>query len=115
MFDLNELDYSKIKLFLLVALLQLLSLGAGFYSGYIYSFERNQPLLNYTTNPISKPQDKAIKASPATDRSNECLIKGSKSKIYHLPEGAFYDRTNAMECFATEQEAINAGYTKSTK
>jgi len=43
-------------------------------------------------------------------------IKGSSSKIYHVPGGAFYDRTtNPARCFQTEQEAIDAGFKKSSR
>ena len=43
-------------------------------------------------------------------------IKGSSSFIYHLPGGAFYDRTtNPVRCFDTEAEAIAAGFRKSSK
>lgn len=45
-----------------------------------------------------------------------CLIKGTKSRIYHVKGGAFYDRvTNPVVCFKTEDEARAAGYRKSTK
>lgn len=45
-----------------------------------------------------------------------CLIKGTKSKIYHLKGGTFYDRvTKPVACFKTEDEAKAAGYRKSSK
>lgn len=38
-------------------------------------------------------------------------IKGNaQSGIYHMPNGTYYDRTCAERCFATEDEAIDAGY-----
>lgn len=41
-------------------------------------------------------------------------VKGNEySGIYHVPGGQYYDATNARHCFATEQDAINAGYRKS--
>lgn len=42
-------------------------------------------------------------------------IKGNQSGIYHVPSGAFYDRTNPEECFATEAAAKAAGYRKSKR
>ncbi len=45
-------------------------------------------------------------------------IKGnvsSSGKIYHLPGGAFYNRTVAEICFASEQEAKAAGFRKSSR
>jgi hypothetical protein len=40
---------------------------------------------------------------------------GSSGKIYHMPGGAFYDRTSAEECFDTEAQAKAAGYRKSAR
>ena len=35
--------------------------------------------------------------------------------IYHMPDGAFYHRALAYECFATEEDAQAAGYRRSEK
>lgn len=47
------------------------------------------------------------------------LIKGNVNKrgkkIYHVPDGYFYDRTNAVEYFHSEEEAIAAGYKRSQR
>lgn len=115
MFDLNELDYSKIKLFLLVGLVQILSLAIGFYCGYTYCLESNTALLNYTTKSNIEPKEIDSQKNLPSLVTNNCPIKGSKSKIYHVPNGAFYDRTTPQECFETEQDAQSAGYTKSSK
>ncbi len=48
----------------------------------------------------------------------ECKIKGNisgKNKIYHVPGGSFYERTQAEVCFATEKEAQSAGFRKSQR
>lgn len=48
----------------------------------------------------------------------EGKIKGnisSSSKIYHLPGGSFYKRTNPELCFDTEAEAQQAGFRKSKR
>ena len=43
-------------------------------------------------------------------------IKGNASSmIYHVPGGAFYDRTKPEECFASEAAAQNAGYRRSMR
>lgn len=85
--------------------------------------------LNYTTNSNNNsntaqkpvPQAKSPAAANNTntaaavvDKSN-CNIKGSKSKIYHMPGGSFYERTNPAACFNSEEEAQTAGYTKSSR
>lgn len=58
-------------------------------------------------------------AGSSTDDPN-CVrkIKGnisSKSKIYHMPGGAFYARTVPEMCFSTEAEAVAAGFRKSQR
>lgn len=40
-------------------------------------------------------------------------INKKGEKIYHLPEGRFYNATKAKELFKTEDEAVKAGYRKS--
>ncbi|WP_218221153.1 hypothetical protein [Nesterenkonia sp. Act20] len=43
-------------------------------------------------------------------------IKGNaSSRIYHVPSGSFYKRTNPEYCFATESAAKAAGYRKSKR
>lgn len=43
-------------------------------------------------------------------------IKGNAgSHIYHMPSGAFYDRTNAEICFSSEGAARDAGYRKAKR
>lgn len=45
-------------------------------------------------------------------------IKGnisSSGKIYHLPGGSFYNRTNPEMCFDTEAQAQAAGFRKSQR
>lgn len=67
-----------------------------------------------TTNTNTKPANTNSKTTAAIDQNN-CPIKGSKSKIYHVPGGAFYNRTTPAACFNTEEEAQAAGYTKSSR
>jgi len=50
------------------------------------------------------------------DNDGNGLLKGSKSKIYHLPGGEYYDKTtNVVKWFKTESEAIDAGFRKSAR
>jgi len=43
-------------------------------------------------------------------------IKGNaQSGIYHVPSGQYYSRTMPEKCFATEQEAKDAGFRKSLR
>lgn len=63
--------------------------------------------------------DVAQSAATADDAA-ECggRIKGnisSSSKIYHLPGGVFYERTNPEMCFDTEAQAQAAGFRKSQR
>jgi hypothetical protein len=54
--------------------------------------------------------------SSGTNAKCEGQIKGSTGMIYHLPGGAFYDRTtNPAKCFDTEAEAQAAGFRKSSR
>ncbi|MDP9372908.1 MAG: hypothetical protein M3Q65_10765 [Chloroflexota bacterium] len=43
------------------------------------------------------------------------LTTSSGDAIYHVPGGAFYDRTIPEECFATEADARAAGYRRSQR
>lgn len=61
------------------------------------------------------PEKSSDKAIPNSATLGECNIKGSKSKTYHMPGGSFYDRTSAAQCFETEEEAVAAGYKKSSR
>lgn len=89
---------------------------------------------NYTTN-TSKTQTKQADGQPeaaqdmppaqtavagiSTKASAACKIKGNISakgdKVYHLPGGAFYERTRPEQCFNTESDAVAAGFRKSSR
>jgi uncharacterized membrane protein YqiK len=76
-----------------------------------------------------KEQEEKEKAQQAEQDKKEadqakaekaCLnIKGNTSssgeKIYHVPGGQFYDKTNAEQTFCTEGEAKSAGYRESKR
>lgn len=56
--------------------------------------------------------------SSRTTCPSDYPIKGNRSqstsvKIYHVPGGAFYDKTTPIRCFATEDTASAAGYRRS--
>lgn len=61
----------------------------------------------------------ASTSSSSSKSSGQALIKGNISskgeKIYHVPGGAFYDKTNAEQWFTTEAEAQAAGFRKSKR
>ena len=116
MLSFKELDLQKIKLWLLILLFQIISFIVGLYSGHtLWPITKPSSVItNYTTKQDEEP--KPITTKDVVNNSNsECPIKGSKSKIYHLEGGSFYDRTNPQQCFNTEEDAINAGYTKSSR
>lgn len=101
--------------------------GAGRSGGGTSSPTKRSSNSNYTTNSNAQakiqsnntnatPTNTAAANSTVTNtNTGECKIKGSKSKIYHVPGGSFYTRTNAAQCFSTEEEAQGAGYTKSSR
>jgi micrococcal nuclease len=69
---------------------------------------------NYTTKDGFQPEEKRSESF-----SDECKIKGNLSssgdKIYHMPDGAYYDVTEAERCFQSEKKAKGAGFRKSKR
>jgi len=69
-----------------------------------------------TVEPIPKA---TTNTSSNTSSSDKKLIKGNINskgeKIYHVPGGAYYNKTNPEEWFKTEAEAEAAGYRKSKR
>jgi hypothetical protein len=66
-----------------------------------------------TAAPTAAPAAIAPRANPFA--GGECPdshpVKGNAdSGIYHTPSSRYYNRTKAEECFATAQDAANAGY-----
>jgi micrococcal nuclease len=57
--------------------------------------------------------------APAESKDESCAIKGNISssgeKIYHLPDGQYYDVTKEEELFCSEKEAVQAGYRASKR
>ncbi len=99
----------------------------GFGTGRAEREFRKTPTVqtNYTTKtPENKGGDDPVNITaeppitPSTTGSTllSCNIKGTSSRIYHLPGGAFYERITApVACFETEAEAQAAGYRKSSR
>lgn len=79
---------------------------------YVYGSEGVDPSQNENKEDI--PDGKI-----PVDESGNHLIKGNiKSdgeKIYHVPDGAYYDQTEAEAWFKTEEEAQQAGFRKSKR
>jgi len=131
--EIKEKFYEK-KNYFAVALGFVLVFLLGFGTGIFEKDRRKAPtsLPNYTTNQqktVEKPatetkptvqagENKVLGQATSTEPTQECLIKGNisaNSKIYHVKGGAFYDRTNAEMCFKTEEEAVSAGFRKSSR
>lgn len=103
-----------------MVLIQLLSFGVGLYSGHNFwptTVVDSTNITNYNTNALS--ENTTVKETQTTENSSvDCKIKGnisSSNKIYHLQGGSFYERTTAEMCFNTEEEAIAAGFVKSSR
>lgn len=103
--------------FVLVALI-------GFILGRMTTYKYSAPEIKVEqafVSPNYNPNVSGVQTSQESSTSNQEVlcdgkIKGSSSMIYHIPGGAFYDRTTKpIRCFDTETEAINAGFRKSTR
>lgn len=72
---------------------------------------------NYTPT-VAGLQTNTAPIQAATTTTDNCAgkIKGSSSMIYHVPGGAFYDKTtHPTRCFDTEAQAQAAGFRKSSR
>ena len=81
-----------------------------------------EPAIDLTQvyNSLQQVAGQTTASGAAADTAINCegKIKGnisSSGKIYHLPGGAFYKRTNPEMCFATEADAQAAGFRKSQR
>jgi hypothetical protein len=93
----------------------------GFGLGQITSFTLDAPKIEiveqFNAPQVNTTQNTGSVQSSSVDNC-EGKIKGnisSSSRIYHMPGGSFYNRTNAEMCFDTEQEAQDAGFRKSQR
>ncbi len=63
--------------------------------------------------PTALESEPIIEPTASPEPPVERLIKGKrKSMIYHVPGSPAYQRTSADEWFASESEAVAAGYRK---
>lgn len=86
--------------------------------------EKNKQMIRKETTTFQVSQTIAAIASTLEKTKIEQqvitpMIKGNKNargeQIYHVPGGAFYERTNPVEWFQTEEEAVAKGYRKSAR
>lgn len=99
----------------------------GFGTGKFYGQNQKSYLksqINYTTKqPVNQTTVKtAIGESPAvkgTSTPVSCPVKGNinakGAKIYHVIGGMYYKIVKPEQCFATEGEALAAGFVKSSR
>lgn len=69
---------------------------------------------------IKSPEGEVpLKTVTNATSSAACVVKGNISskgkKIFHVAGGGFYDRVNPEQCFVTEEEAVAAGFVKSSR
>lgn len=67
---------------------------------------------------VQASSETTTEQTPAASVPSDCngKIKGSSSHKYHLPGGAFYDKTtHPIACFDTEEQAKAAGFVKSSR
>ncbi len=129
-----EINFVKIKLWLIIVIIQAGSFAMGMYTAHTYWIPKPQASakLDYSTEkaneqktePASTPATNTntsaapTNTSTSLDPTNCTTIKGNISganKTYHVPSGSFYDRTAPEMCFTTEAEAKAAGFTKSSR
>lgn len=84
----------------------------------IWSIENYATDKGYQQDETDATNEQTTNSAPSGD-CNEPTIKGNINsrgeKIYHVPGGAFYERTIAEEMFCTEEEAVKAGFRKSKR
>jgi hypothetical protein len=114
----------QVKIVLIVGYLLVFGLayGLGRLTAYRYSVPEIR-VEEVFSSPLNNSQNPGINQSASVVAGSiaECQgqIKGNigsgNSKIYHLPGGSFYDRTDPEMCFDTEAQAQAAGFRKSLR
>ncbi len=126
----TKLTEHKNTAILAVAFIGVFGLGYGTGSGVtantkVKNNQQNQ--INYNTLQKNSPQttndtttaeaDVTPPAQAPIAADAKCVVKGNISskgkKIYHMVGGAFYTTVKPEQCFATEAEALKAGFKKS--
>lgn len=129
----NSGKFEKYKRFTVVGLGLITAFVIGHQSSTTSSKSEIEPTANIANketqtdkkddSKITTPQETVLGIQTSQTKAGEsgqanCLIKGNisgKNKIYHLPGGSFYARTQAEMCFQTEAEAKTAGFRKSQR
>jgi competence protein ComEC len=100
--------------YLLVALL---AFGLGRLTAYKYKVP-NVRVEEVFATPLDNTANSGSVQSASVDNC-EGKIKGNINskgeKIYHMPQGSFYNRTDPEQCFNTEAEAKTAGFRRSSQ
>lgn len=117
--DLKELiKVNQDKIALTIGFLLVATLAFGL--GRITAFKNSAPEIRVEevfAAPLNNSENQGQVQSASVDNC-QGKIKGnvsSTAKIYHMPGGSFYTRTNAEICFNTEAEAKTAGFRKSSR
>jgi hypothetical protein len=110
----------KIALIIGYVLVAILGFGLGRLSAFTFNAPKIEIVEHFTAPQLDNTQNSGSVQSAIVDNPNNCSgqIKGnisSSSRIYHMPGGSFYNRTDAEMCFNTEQEALDAGFRKSLR
>ena len=99
----------------------------GFFTGKVDSLNANQPIIkieksdsNFSILKDAAPvvQETSSQGAQGDVLGTSCKIKGNVSasgKIYHVPGGSSYNRTQPEMCFNTEAEAQTAGFRKAIR
>ncbi|HEX5429784.1 MAG TPA: hypothetical protein VFX17_01750 [Patescibacteria group bacterium] len=122
----NFIRHNQQKIALAIGFVAVATLG--FWGGVDINKQAPQPTVsasssstsNYTQEipPAQTTSATAIDTQTPAPADLNCQgkIKGSSSHIYHMPGGAFYDKTtHPIACFDTEAEAQAAGFRKSSR
>jgi hypothetical protein len=102
--------------------------GIGFWGGVNMSQKLEpKPLVSASSSNTNYTQETPAVQTPETAAMNSATqalaplncsgkIKGSSTHKYHMPGGAFYNKTTKpIACFDTEAEAKAAGFIKSAR
>ena len=112
----------KIALTIGYLLVAILGFGLGRITAFTFNAPKIEIVEQFVAPQINNNQIKGSVQSATIDNSSLCEAEGqikgnisSSSRIYHMPGGSFYNRTNAEMCLDTEQEALDAGFRKSLR
>ena len=85
--------------------------NAGSYNSPASTSNNNSSSSSSKQAATENAQPSSLSGNQYVDSNGNGLIKGSKTKIYHIPGGKYYDKTtNVVQWFKTIEEAEAAGY-----